>query len=48
MKLTNYTHSDYIPVADGDVTIWDKYGYLRHTTNMTTYETYVEETKNTI
>jgi len=33
-------------VTDGDVTIWDEYGYLRHTANITFYETYADETSS--
>jgi len=48
VKLTNYTTSDYIPVSDGDVIIWKEHGYLGHTTNLTSYETYVDETRRTL
>lgn len=30
---------------DGDITLWDEYGYMGHTTNVTSYETYADETK---
>lgn len=45
MKLNDYSHADYIPIIDGDLTIWDRYGYLGHTTNIASYETYVEDTR---
>lgn len=45
MKLNDYSHADYIPIIDGDLTIWDRYGYLGHTSNITSYETYVEDTR---
>jgi len=45
LKINDYSHSDYIPVMDGDVTIWDEFGYLGHSTNITSYEFYALETK---
>jgi len=44
LRLKDYSHADYIPIVDGDVTIWDSYTYLGHTTNLTSFETYIEET----
>jgi len=31
---------------DGDITLWDEYGYMANTTNVTSYESYADETKN--
>ncbi len=45
-KITDYSHTDYIPIMDGNVTIWDE--YLGHMTNVTSYEIYADETKRTI
>jgi len=28
LKINDYSHSYYIAVMDGDVTIWDEFGYL--------------------
>jgi len=33
---------------NGDVTIWDEFGYLGHSTNITSNEFYALETKTTI
>ncbi len=41
----NYTNSDYIPITDGDVVIWDSYGYFQHSTNITSYEDYADQTQ---
>lgn len=45
-KTTDYTHSDYIPIHDGDVVIWKTHNYLRHTTNLTIYYQIIDETMN--
>lgn len=47
-KIIDYSHSDYIPILDGNAIIWNKYGYLRHTTNLTTYSEILDDTKNAI
>lgn len=44
-KLTDYSNSDYIPLQDGDVTVWQNFDYLQHTTNLTTYMEIAKETK---
>jgi len=44
LRLKDYSHADYIPIVDGDVTIWDSYTYLGHTTNLTSFETYIDKT----
>lgn len=44
-KLTDYSNSDYIPLQDGDVTVWQDFDYLQHTTNLTTYMEIAKETK---
>ncbi|XP_032289313.1 retrovirus-related Env polyprotein from transposon gypsy isoform X1 [Drosophila virilis] len=43
-RVTDYSHADYIPIMDGDILLWDSYGYLRHTTNLTDYRTMTAET----
>lgn len=48
MKISDYSTADYIPLVNGDVTVWDEYGYLGHTTNLTMYELYVTETENCV
>ncbi|KAH8394465.1 hypothetical protein KR222_010963, partial [Zaprionus bogoriensis] len=48
MKMTDYSTANYVPVTDGDVTIWNEYGYLGHTTNISAYEAYLRETKEQI
>lgn len=45
IKLTDYSTSNYISVMDGEVTIWDEYKYIGHTTHVTSYQIYAEETK---
>lgn len=41
-RVTDYTQADCIPIVD--ILLWDEYGYLRHTTNLTHYRTVTEET----
>lgn len=48
MKLSDYSTADYIPLTDGDITVWDENGYLGHSTNLTTYEVYVTGTATCI
>lgn len=43
--MTDYSNSDYIPIQDGDVTIWQNYDYIKHTTNLKTYMDIADETK---
>lgn len=44
-KLIDFSGSDYIPIEDGDVIIWQDFDYLRHTTNLTIYSGIAEETE---
>jgi len=44
-KFNDYSHARYIPIEDGDVTIWDKFGYIGHSTNISSYETYAREAR---
>jgi len=45
VKLNDYTNADYIPIEDNEIVIWESYGYLQHSTNMTTYEDYADQTE---
>jgi len=45
VKLNNYRNAYYIPIVDGDIVIWDSYGYLRHSTNLTSYEDFEDQTE---
>lgn len=42
-EIIDYTHSDYIPISDGEVVLWDTYGHLKHVINLTEYSILVEE-----
>lgn len=44
-RIADYSQSDYIPISDGNVVVWESHGYLRHTTNLTEFARMVEETK---
>lgn len=44
-KLIDYSGSDYIPIEDGDVIIWQDFDYLRHTSNLTIYLEIADETE---
>ncbi|KAH8255065.1 hypothetical protein KR038_003796, partial [Drosophila bunnanda] len=44
-KITDYTTSNYIPIVDGDVTIWKEFQYLKHSTNLTMYSEIVKDTE---
>lgn len=43
-KLIDFTGSDYIPIEDGNVVIWQDFDFLRHTTNLTAYSEIADET----
>jgi len=43
--MTNYTTSNYIPIMDGDVTIWREFQYLKHSSNLTLFSELVKETE---
>lgn len=43
--MADYSQSDYIPISDGNVVVWESHGYLRHTTNLPEFARMVEETK---
>ncbi|GBP98456.1 Retrovirus-related Pol polyprotein from transposon gypsy [Eumeta japonica] len=45
-KLTDYSNSDYIPIVDGNVIIWQDFDYLQHTTNLTVFSEMADETKH--
>ena len=39
-------HADYIPFYDGDIVLWDNYGYVKHIVNLTTFDGMIIETDN--
>lgn len=43
-RLTDYSHSNYIPILDGTVIVWNETTYIRHSSNLTDYKRYVQET----
>ncbi|KAH8265185.1 hypothetical protein KR026_010823, partial [Drosophila bipectinata] len=45
VKLNDYTNADYIPIEDGDIVVWESFGYLQHATNVTTYEDFADQTE---
>ncbi|KAH8329582.1 hypothetical protein KR059_000209, partial [Drosophila kikkawai] len=45
IRLNDYTNTDYIPIEDGNIIVWESYGYLQHATNMTSYEDYADQTE---
>jgi len=44
-RITDYSHSNYIPVTDGDVLVWRDYDFLHHTTNLTEFTRMADETE---
>lgn len=44
-KKTDYSSADYIPISDGDLTIWQGFDYFKHSTNLESYSTMASETK---
>lgn len=42
----DYSNSNYIPIMDGEVIIWQDFNYLRHTTNLTMYSEIADETQH--
>ena len=47
-KIIDYTHADYIPIYDGDIILWDDYGYIKHAANLTNFEDAINETNNLV
>lgn len=45
-RLIDYTNAKYIPVAGGDLVIWEGFGHIKHVTNLTFYELIRDETAN--
>lgn len=44
-KLVDYTHSNYIPIMDGDAVMWEQFGYLTHFTNFNWSDSVKNETR---
>lgn len=47
-KVIDYSYTDYIPILDGGVTTYREFGYLRHTSNLTSYYDIVNENQRLI
>lgn len=43
-RITDYSHSNYIPVMDGEVMVWEQRSYLRHSSNLTEFAAMLDET----
>ena len=37
-RIINYSDAEYIPIYDGDIMVWEEYGYIKHTVNLTLYD----------
>lgn len=37
-RVVDYSNARYIPVAGGDLVIWENFGHIKHVTNLTLYE----------
>lgn len=35
VRITDYSHSRYIPIVEGNVLVWEQKGYVRHCCNLT-------------
>lgn len=45
-RLMDYSSAQYIPVAGGDLVIWENFGHIKHVTNLTLYALLRDETAN--
>ncbi|KAH8336246.1 hypothetical protein KR074_007370 [Drosophila pseudoananassae] len=43
-RITDYSHAKYIPVLDGNVLIWEQYGLVRHSTNLSEFSSIIDST----
>jgi len=44
-RITDYSHSNYIPVIDGDALVWEQRDYLRHSSNSADFTAIADETE---
>ena len=45
-RIINYSDAEYIPIYDGDIMVWEEYGYMKHTVNLTLYDEIIRDTGN--
>lgn len=45
-RITDCAHSNYVPILDGGVLVWDQYDYLRHSANLSNCARLTDETIN--
>ena len=45
-KIIDYSAAQYIPIHDGNIIVWEEYGYMGHTVNLTSYGSIIEKTSN--
>ncbi|KAH8339636.1 hypothetical protein KR074_002916 [Drosophila pseudoananassae] len=43
-KITDFSHAKYIPVLDGNVLVWEQYGLVRHSTNLSEFASIIDST----
>lgn len=47
-RIIDYSHSNYIPIIDGKVLVWEQRDYLRHSSNLTEFDVIADETEKLI
>lgn len=43
-RISDYSRSNYIPILDGNVLVWERQGLIRHTSNLTEFTNIIDET----
>ncbi|KAH8336032.1 hypothetical protein KR074_003115 [Drosophila pseudoananassae] len=43
-RITDFSHAKYIPVLDGNVLVWEQYGLVRHSTNLSEFASIIDST----
>ncbi|KAH8324744.1 hypothetical protein KR074_000732 [Drosophila pseudoananassae] len=43
-RITDFSQAKYIPVLDGNVLVWEQYGLVRHSTNLSEFASIIDST----
>jgi len=43
-RITDFSYAKYIPVLDGNVLVWEQYGLVKHSTNLSEFSSIIDST----
>ncbi|KAH8280173.1 hypothetical protein KR054_007456 [Drosophila jambulina] len=43
-RITDFSHAKYIPALDGNVLVWERYGLVSHSTNLSEFASIIDST----